>query len=66
MLQSPLLLMKKKKKNHCMSIDRNILTIDYYLNYGGALKLQADILPKSPGHSIATCGILWQDYSPQL
>jgi hypothetical protein len=36
--------------------DHNVLAIDY-LNYGGPFKLQADILPKSPGHSFVTFGI---------
>lgn len=36
--------------------NHNVLNIDY-LNYGGAFKLMADSLPKSPGHSMATFGI---------
>ena len=36
--------------------DHNVLSIDY-LNYGGTFKLQADILPQSPGHSYMTFGI---------
>jgi hypothetical protein len=33
--------------------DRILLNINY-LNYGGPFKLKADVLPKSPGHSIVT------------
>lgn len=36
--------------------DHNVLSINY-LNYGGAFKLKADKIPKSPGHSMATFGI---------
>jgi hypothetical protein len=33
--------------------DHKVLNINY-LNYGGPFKLKADVLPKSPGHSMVT------------
>jgi hypothetical protein len=43
-------------QTEALHADHNVLNIDY-LNYGGPFKLEADILPKSPGHSYATFGI---------